>query len=177
MTRRSAVCDDERKHAALARADVLCAPSLGGESFGMVLTEAFAAGTPVVASDIAGYRDVVRDGVDGMLCTARRRHRAGRGAAGPLATSPSAGCRWRAAARQRAERFAWPRVAAEVLEAYEDAQAMPAARGRAAPLRAPATASCPPTASAVRPERLPRLEHRCPPPPRPRRGRRAQASA
>ena len=46
---------------------MLCAPSLGGESFGMVLTEAFAAGTPVIASDIAGYRDVVRDGVDGVL--------------------------------------------------------------------------------------------------------------
>ena len=45
--------------AALHEADVLCAPSLGGESFGMVLTEAFAAGTPVVASDIAGYRQVV----------------------------------------------------------------------------------------------------------------------
>ena len=51
----------------LEQADVLCAPSLGAESFGMVLTEAFAAGTPVVASDIAGYRDVVRDGVDGVL--------------------------------------------------------------------------------------------------------------
>ena len=50
-----------------ARADVLCAPSLHGESFGMVLTEAFAAGTPVVASDIPGYRDVVRDGTDGLL--------------------------------------------------------------------------------------------------------------
>ena len=59
--------DDERKRAELERADVLCAPSLHGESFGMVLTEAFAAGTPVVASDIAGYRDVVRDGVDGVL--------------------------------------------------------------------------------------------------------------
>ena len=47
---------DERKHAALAGADLLVAPSLGGESFGMVLTEGFAAGTPVVASDIAGYR-------------------------------------------------------------------------------------------------------------------------
>ena len=60
------VSDDE-KRAALEGADVLAAPSLGGESFGMVLTEAFAAGTPVVASDIAGYRDVVRDGVDGVL--------------------------------------------------------------------------------------------------------------
>ena len=49
---------------------MLCAPSLGGESFGMVLTEAFAAGTPVIASDIAGYRDVVRDGVDGLLVPA-----------------------------------------------------------------------------------------------------------
>ena len=56
-----------RRRTALASADLLVAPSLGGESFGMVLTEAFAAGTPVVASDIPGYRDVVRDGVDGVL--------------------------------------------------------------------------------------------------------------
>ncbi|MDQ3741889.1 MAG: glycosyltransferase family 4 protein, partial [Actinomycetota bacterium] len=59
--------DDAEKSRRLARADVLCAPSLGGESFGMVLTEAFAHGTPVVASHIAGYADVVRDGVDGVL--------------------------------------------------------------------------------------------------------------
>jgi len=59
--------DDEVKRAELQAADVLCAPSIGGESFGMVLTEAFAAGTPVVASDIPGYRDVVRHGVDGIL--------------------------------------------------------------------------------------------------------------
>ena len=58
---------DDHKHEVLAAADVLAAPSLGGESFGMVLTEGFAAGTPVVASDIAGYRDVVADGVDGLL--------------------------------------------------------------------------------------------------------------
>src|SRR4029453_8337691 len=43
----------------LGEADLLCAPSLAGESFGMVLIEAMAAGTPVIASKIAGYSDVV----------------------------------------------------------------------------------------------------------------------
>src|ERR1035441_1129681 len=47
--------DDAEKTAVLAAADLLIAPSLGGESFGMVLTEAFAVGTPVVASAIPGY--------------------------------------------------------------------------------------------------------------------------
>ena len=68
---------DEEKWALLGGADVLCAPSLGGESFGMVLTEAFASGTPVVASDIAGYRDVVRDGRDGLLVPVGDAGRAG----------------------------------------------------------------------------------------------------
>jgi phosphatidylinositol alpha-mannosyltransferase len=45
--------------AQLASAKALIAPSLGGESFGMVLTRAFACATPVVASDIPGYRDVM----------------------------------------------------------------------------------------------------------------------
>ena len=83
--------DDERKDAALRRADVLCAPSLRGESFGMVLTEAFAAGTPVVASDIAGYRDVVRDGIDGGADSARGSAGARRGAARPLGGARAAG--------------------------------------------------------------------------------------
>jgi phosphatidylinositol alpha-mannosyltransferase len=43
----------------LLGAKALVAPSLGGESFGMVLTRAFACATPVVASDIPGYRDVI----------------------------------------------------------------------------------------------------------------------
>ena len=45
----------------LLAAKALLAPSLGGESFGMVLTRAFACATPVVASDIVGYRDVMTD--------------------------------------------------------------------------------------------------------------------
>src|SRR3712207_5186975 len=65
------VSDDE-KWRLMHESDVLVAPSLGGESFGMVLTEAFASGTPVVASDIAGYRDVVTHGRDGLLVPAGR---------------------------------------------------------------------------------------------------------
>src|SRR5205814_1105452 len=51
--------DQDAFTAELLAAKALVAPSLGGESFGMVLTRAFACATPVVASDIAGYRDVM----------------------------------------------------------------------------------------------------------------------
>lgn len=50
-----------------AAASVYCAPSLGGESFGVVLLESMAAGTPVVASLIDGYRNVATDGIDSLL--------------------------------------------------------------------------------------------------------------
>jgi phosphatidylinositol alpha-mannosyltransferase len=116
--------DDDVKREELEHADVLCAPSLGGESFGMVLTEAFAAGTPVVASNIAGYRDVVRDGVDGVLVPP----------ADPRALAEALRDIWeepeRRAAMARAaaadvQRFAWPRVADEVMQAYKEAIATP----------------------------------------------------
>jgi phosphatidylinositol alpha-mannosyltransferase len=116
--------DDEAKHAALAAADVLCAPSLGGESFGMVLTEAFAAGTPVVASDIAGYRDVVSDGVEGVLVPAGDATRLAE-ALRDLAVDPARTAALGAAAGAAAERYAWPRVATQVTAAYEDAQGTP----------------------------------------------------
>jgi phosphatidyl-myo-inositol alpha-mannosyltransferase len=118
---------DAEKRALLAEADVLCAPSLHGESFGMVLTEAFAAATPVIASDIAGYRDVVRHDVDGVLtppgdalalAEALRR----------LALEPERRLEMARAARERAERFAWPHIAAEVSDCYERALAVGAPR-------------------------------------------------
>ncbi len=55
------------KVARLRGASVFCAPSLHGESFGVVLIEAMAAGTPVVASSLDGYRNVATDGVDALL--------------------------------------------------------------------------------------------------------------
>jgi phosphatidyl-myo-inositol alpha-mannosyltransferase len=51
--------DNARRTEELMAAKALVAPSLGGESFGMVLTEAFACATPAVASDIPGYREVM----------------------------------------------------------------------------------------------------------------------
>jgi len=114
---------EARKRAELAGADVLCAPSLHGESFGMVLTEALAARTPVVASNIPGYRDVVRDGIEGTL-TRPGDALALAEALRSLALDPAALTRMAADARVRAERFAWSHVAAEVLDCYEQAQAM-----------------------------------------------------
>jgi phosphatidylinositol alpha-mannosyltransferase len=111
---------EQRKLAELARADVLCAPSLSGESFGMVLTEAFASCTPVVASDIPGYRDVVRDGRDGIL-TPPGDALAVAQALRALALDRPRRASMASAARERAERFAWPHVASEVADAYEHA--------------------------------------------------------
>jgi phosphatidylinositol alpha-mannosyltransferase len=149
--------DDETKREELERSDVLCAPSLGGESFGMVLTEAFAAGTPVVASDIAGYRHVVRDGVDGILVP--------RGDAQTLAEvlrdlydEPIRRAQMARAAALGADRFAWPRVAEQVMEAYEDAVATPepvGARQRAVVRVGARAADLKPR---IPPQRLPSLE-------------------
>lgn len=116
--------DDARKLEELVRADVLCAPSLGGESFGMVLTEAFAAGTPVVASDISGYRDVVRHGIDGILVppgdpTALAL------VLRDLGDQPDHVARLGARAWERAGRFSWQRIATEVEEVYAEALAAP----------------------------------------------------
>jgi phosphatidylinositol alpha-mannosyltransferase len=157
--------DDDAKHAALREADVLCAPSLGAESFGMVLTEAFAEGTPVIASDIAGYRDVVRHGIDGLLVP--------RGDATKLAETLRDVAldraylrRLGASAARHAERYAWPRVAAEVVAAYEDAIELPRPASAGARVgRAVGTAQAD-SLPAVRARRLPTIE---PPPLKPRR--------
>ena len=115
----------------LAAADVLCAPSLSGESFGMVLTEAFAAGTPVIASDIAGYSDVVADGVDGILIPPGDPQRLAAELQG-LYLSPERRVEMGARARLSAERFAWSRVAARIERVYDRAVTIPEPADRVA---------------------------------------------
>ncbi|MEO6121745.1 MAG: glycosyltransferase family 4 protein [Acidimicrobiales bacterium] len=58
---------DVERAARLRAADVFCAPSLHGESFGVVLLEAMASSTAIVASDLPGYRNVARTGVEALL--------------------------------------------------------------------------------------------------------------
>lgn len=62
--------DEEEKVSRMVGADVFCAPSLHGESFGIVLLEAMAAESAVLASDIAGYAKVTNDGRSGALFAA-----------------------------------------------------------------------------------------------------------
>jgi phosphatidylinositol alpha-mannosyltransferase len=104
--------------AELLSAKALVAPSLGGESFGMVLTRAFACATPVVASDIPGYRDVMAEET-GLLVPP--------GDAGALVDAivrllgdEPARARLGAAARALAqERYSWDDVARRLLGIYE----------------------------------------------------------
>jgi phosphatidyl-myo-inositol alpha-mannosyltransferase len=112
------VVTNEVRTSELETAKLLVSPALGGESFGLVLAEAFACATPVVASDISGYRDVMTpetgllvppddsaalvDAVEGMLADEPRRVAMG------------------AAARELAvEQYSWPDVARRLEQVYE----------------------------------------------------------
>jgi phosphatidylinositol alpha-mannosyltransferase len=102
----------------LRSAAVFCAPSLHGESFGVVLLEAMAAGTPVVASDIPGYRDVARADKEALLVepgdAGSLRH-----ALRQVLDSPSLAAGLVEGGRQRAAGFSMERLAERYLSIYE----------------------------------------------------------
>ena len=100
-------------------ADVVCAPSTGFESFGLVLVEAMAAGRPVVTSDIPGYREVVRNEVEGLLVPPGDEDGLASALLRVLADKELQE-RMGQSGRKRAASFAWNRVAAEVLAYYDE---------------------------------------------------------
>jgi phosphatidylinositol alpha-mannosyltransferase len=124
---RGRVSDADRARL-LAQADVLCAPSLEGESFGIVLVEAMAAGVPVVASAIPGYVDVLPPSC-GRLVPAGDPTVLAAALAGLIADADLR-VALGAAGREEARRYDWSRVTEEILEVYEEASARHRAAAR-----------------------------------------------
>ncbi|GAB3578958.1 glycosyltransferase family 4 protein [Amycolatopsis endophytica] len=111
---------DAEKARALRSVDVYCAPNTGGESFGMILTEAMAAGTAVAASNLDSFRRVLDDGRAGALFTT--------GDPASLAAclrellgDPARRTSLAAAAGERVAIYDWPVVVTQVLRVYETA--------------------------------------------------------
>src|SRR5690242_18627786 len=110
--------DDAEKASAMRSADVYCAPNTGGESFGIVLVEAMAAGTAVVASDLDAFRRVLVDGKAGRLVPVD--DSAGL-AAGLIEVLDDDGLRERyvAAATAAVHRYDWSVVERQIMRVYE----------------------------------------------------------
>lgn len=126
---------DEEKADMLATGDVYVAPQTGGESFGIVLLEAMAAGTTVLASDLAAFRAVLDDGRCGELFPAGD-HDALATALLALLDDPARRAALRERAARTVRRYDWSRVADEIIGVYELARAQ--GHGRSpSPVRRP----------------------------------------
>jgi phosphatidylinositol alpha-mannosyltransferase len=123
---------DEEKARYFASADVFCAPATGQESFGIVLLEAMAAGVPIVASDIHGYKQVVQRGVQGLLVEPRK-PRALAAALYTLALDPEMRDRMGEAGRARAPEFSWERVTEQVIDFYREVRTAALSSGAVLP--------------------------------------------
>ncbi len=111
----------------LRSVDIYVAPNIGGESFGMILTEAMAAGTPVVASDLDAFRRVLDGGQAGRLFPTGDAV-ALRDTLDVLLDAPDERAALVEAARSAVAGYDWPVVALRVLEVY--AAAIEATNGR-----------------------------------------------
>jgi phosphatidylinositol alpha-mannosyltransferase len=108
---------DEERDALFKTADVYISPATGRESFGIVLLEAMAAGTPIVCSDIHGYKGVVRRGREGLLVPPKK-PKAIAAAVARLLSDDELRARMGASGIARAEEFSWERVTAKVDDYY-----------------------------------------------------------
>lgn len=118
---------DEDKVRYFASADIFCAPNTGQESFGIVLLEAMAAGVPIVASDIHGFKRVVERNVQGLLVEPRN-PRALAAALYRLAIDPDLRHDMGEAGRARAPEFSWDRVTERIVDFYYETRARVLAR-------------------------------------------------
>jgi len=109
---------DAEKASAMRSAEVYCAPNLGGESFGIVLVEAMAAGTAVVASELDAFRRVLRDGAAGRLVPVED-SAALAGALNELLGDSAGREDLVRAANQVVGEYDWPVVAEQILRVYE----------------------------------------------------------
>jgi phosphatidylinositol alpha-mannosyltransferase len=107
-----------------AAADVFVAPATGSESFGIVLVEAMAAGLPIVASDIAGYREVVRAGREALLVPSGE-PQALADAVQRLLENPEEARALREAGRRRARRYDWDTILVTLESIYSEAIGAP----------------------------------------------------
>ena len=103
----------------LASAKALVAPSLGGESFGMVLTRPFACATPVVASDIDGYRQVMTDET-GVLVPPGEPEALAEAVVDLLGDEPRRQSMGTAARRVAEERYSWDEIGRRLAAIYEE---------------------------------------------------------
>jgi phosphatidylinositol alpha-mannosyltransferase len=110
---------DAHKARYFASADIFCAPATGQESFGIVLLEAMAAGVPIVASDIHGYKNVIQRGVQGLLVEPRN-HRALAAALYKLAGDEELRHQMGEAGRTRAPEYSWDRVTEQIVDFYHE---------------------------------------------------------
>ena len=110
--------DDAEKASALRSADVYCAPNTGGESFGIVLVEAMAAGTAVVASNLDAFRRVLVDGTAGCLVAVEDSAALADALIAVLADD-ALRARYIAAATEEVHRYDWSVVADDILRVYE----------------------------------------------------------
>lgn len=109
---------EQDKAALLRSVDLYCAPNTGGESFGIILTEAMSAGTPVVASDLDAFRRVLDNGGGGVLVPVGDAQ-AWADALGALLDDPARRAALSAAGRKLVAAYDWPVVAATVVKVYE----------------------------------------------------------
>ena len=99
-------------------ADAYCAPNTGGESFGIVLVEAMAAGTAVVASDLDAFRRVLVDGTAGKLVPVEDSAALAAGLVEVL-ENDAARSRYVDAAAQAVRRYDWSVVERQIMRVYE----------------------------------------------------------